>query len=487
MSIIKIEQLSFAYPGSYDNVFEDLNLQIDTAWRLGLIGRNGRGKTSLLKLLLGEYEYSGKIISSVPFDYFPYTVENPERSTEEILRELCPFAEQWELLRELSHLKLDAAVFPRPFRTLSKGEQAKVLLAALFLKEGHFLLIDEPTNHLDAAARDLVARYLGGKSGFILVSHDRCFLDCCVDHILALNRSNVEIRKGNFSSWFSNFESQQESERRQDQRIKSDIKRLKQSSLRSAEWSDRVEASKTGAADKGYVGHKAAKMMRRSKSIEARQQRAIKEKSQLLKNEETAERLKLSPLLHYDTRLVQFSEVRVFYHDAPVCPPVSFTLNRGDRIFLNGHNGSGKSSILKLLIGEPLRYTGTIRKASGLLISYVPQDCSWMKGSLRQFSVESHIDESQFKAILHKIGFQQTQFEKDIQDLSDGQKKKLLIARSLCQSAHLYVWDEPLNFIDLYSRLQIEQLIAGFSPTMVLVEHDRAFQNAIATELVNLW
>lgn len=486
MSIIKIEQLSFAYPGSYDNVFDGLTLQIDTDWRLGLIGRNGRGKTSLLKLLLGEYEFSGKIISSVPFDYFPYAVKDPERSTEEILGELCPHAGQWELLKELSHLGLDAGVFSRSFRTLSKGEQTKVLLAALFLKEGHFLLIDEPTNHLDAAARDLVARYLRKKSGFILVSHDRRFLDCCVDHILALNRAGVEIRKGNFSSWFSNFESQQESERRQDQRIKRDIKRLKQSSLRSAEWSDRVEASKTGAADKGYVGHKAAKMMQRSKSIEARQQRAIEEKSRLLKNQETAEHLKLSPLSHYEAKLAQFTNVQVFYHELPVCGPVSFAINQGDRLFLDGHNGSGKSSILKLLVGEPLRHTGTVRRASGLVISYVPQDCSWMQGSLRQFSTESHIDESQFKAILHKIGFQQTQFEKNIQDLSDGQKKKLLIARSLCQSAHLYVWDEPLNFIDLYSRMQIEQLIAGFAPTMVLVEHDRAFQNAVATELISI-
>ena len=104
-------------------------------------------------------------------------------------------------MRELSYLDLEDDVLWRPFDTLSNGEQTKVLLAALFLNEGHFLLIDEPTNHLDMKAREQVAAYLKKKKGFILVSHDRWFLDHCVDHILSLNRTNIEVQSGNFSSW----------------------------------------------------------------------------------------------------------------------------------------------------------------------------------------------------------------------------------------------------------------------------------------------
>ena len=289
MSMIKIENLTFSYPTSYDNVFENVSFQVDTDWKLGFVGRNGRGKTTFLNLLLGKYEYSGKILSSVQFDYFPYPVSDKNRITEDILQEICPLAEEWELMRELSYLDVDVDVLWRPFETLSNGEQTKVLIAALFLNEGHFLLIDEPTNHLDAKARKSVAAYLKKKKGFILVSHDRRFLDDCVDYILSINRANIEVQRGNFSSWMSNFERQQEFELAQNERLQKDIRRLQQSAKRAAVWSERVEASKIGAADKGYVGHKAAKMMKRSKSIEARQQQTIEQKSALLKNMETGE------------------------------------------------------------------------------------------------------------------------------------------------------------------------------------------------------
>ena len=486
MSMIKIENLTFSYPTSYDNIFEDVNIQIDTDWKLGFVGRNGRGKTTLLNLLLGKYEYSGKIHTTVQFDYFPYSVADKSQFTNEIFFEIAPAAEEWELMRELSYLDMEADVLYRLFETLSNGEQTKVLLAALFCNEGHFLLIDEPTNHLDVKAREIVAAYLKKKKGFILVSHDRRFLDGCVDHILSLNRASIEVQSGNFSSWMTNFERQQEFELAQNMRLQKDISRLQQAAKRSAIWSDRVEASKIGAVDKGYVGHKAAKMMKRSKTIEARQQQAIEQKSGLLKNIETAENLKIAPLMYHVDTLVSFSDVAICYDGNNVCEPVSFTVQRGERVVLDGKNGSGKSSLLKLLVGEPIEHSGMIQMGSGLVISYVPQDTSHLKGMLSDFADENHIDESLFKAILRKMDFERIQFEKDIQDFSDGQKKKVLIAKSLCEQAHLYVWDEPLNFIDVYSRMQIEQLIKEYSPTMVLVEHDSVFRETVATKTVQL-
>ncbi len=486
MSMIRVENLTFSYPSSYDTIFDNVNFQIDTDWKLGFVGRNGRGKTTLLNLLLGKYEYSGKIISSVQFDYFPYPISDKKQMTEDILREVCPLAEEWELMRELSYLDVNADVLWRPFETLSNGEQTKVLLAALFLNEGHFLLIDEPTNHLDAAAREKVSEYLKKKKGFILVSHDRRFLDGCVDHILSLNRANVEVQSGNFSSWIANFERQQEFELAQNTRLRKDISRLQKSAKRSAVWSDRVEASKRGAADKGYVGHKAAKMMKRSKVIEARKSQAIEQKSALLKNAETVDTWKIQPLEYHTNMLMSFSDVSVIYDGRQVCKPVTFELQSGERVIIDGKNGSGKSSLLKLLSNYPIEHTGTVTIGSGLVISYVPQDTSHLKGRLFEFAEKNNLDESLFKAILRKMDFERVQFEKDIKDFSGGQKKKVLIAKSLCERAHLYVWDEPLNFIDVYSRMQIEQLIESFSPTMLLVEHDIAFRDAIATKIVNL-
>ena len=486
MSMIRVENLTFSYPSSYDTIFDNVNFQIDTDWKLGFVGRNGRGKTTLLNLLLGKYEYSGKIISSVQFDYFPYPISDKKQMTEDILREVCPLAEEWELMRELSYLDVNADVLWRPFETLSNGEQTKVLLAALFLNEGHFLLIDEPTNHLDATAREKVSEYLKKKKGFILVSHDRRFLDGCVDHILSLNRANVEVQSGNFSSWIANFERQQEFELAQNTRLRKDISRLQKSAKRSAVWSDRVEASKRGAADKGYVGHKAAKMMKRSKAIEERKNQAIEQKSALLKNAETVDTLKIQPLEYHTNMLMSFSDVSVIYDGRQVCKPVTFELQSGERVIIDGKNGSGKSSLLKLLSNYPIEHTGTVTIGSGLVISYVPQDTSHLKGRLSEFAEKNNLDESLFKAILRKMDFERVQFEKDMKEFSGGQKKKVLIAKSLCERAHLYVWDEPLNFIDVYSRMQIEQLIEKFSPTMLLVEHDMAFRDAVATKVIEI-
>ena len=126
MSMIKVENLTFSYSTSYDNIFEDVNFQIDTDWKLGFIGRNGRGKTTFLNLLMGKYEYGGRIHSSVTFDYFPYPVYDKSKMTLDILMEVCPLAQEWEFMKELSELAVEAEVLWRPFDTLSNGEQTKV-------------------------------------------------------------------------------------------------------------------------------------------------------------------------------------------------------------------------------------------------------------------------------------------------------------------------------------------------------------------------
>ena len=133
-----------------------------------------------------------------------------------------------------------------------------------------------------------------------------------------------------------------------------------------------------------------------------------------------------------------------------------------------------------------MAYTGTAAIGSRLVISYVPQSAAHLRGTLSDYAKKSNIDESLFKTILRKMDFERTQFEKNMQDFSDGQKKKVLLARSLCEQAHLYVWDEPLNYIDIYSRMQIEQLIQEFSPTMIFAEHDQAFKNTVATKTISL-
>ncbi len=492
MSLINISNLTFAYEGSFDNIFENVSFQIDTDWRLGFTGRNGRGKTTFLNLLLGKYEYQGSISSSAGFEYFPFEVADKSRDTIDVVGEIIRDSPFWELQRELSILEVSDDVLYRSFSSLSNGEQTKVLLAALFQKENRFLLIDEPTNHLDMEARKLVSAYLNRKKGFILVSHDRSFLDSCVDHILSINKTNIEIQKGNFSSWWNNKQDQDRYELAENERLKKDMNRLKAASKRALEWSEKVEKTKNGTKnsgikpDKGYVGHKAAKMMKRSKSIESRQEAAAEEKAKLLKNVEAAEALKITPLEYHANRLVRAEKLSVFYGSKKVAGDISFTIEQGDRIAVCGRNGCGKSSLLKLILGEEIAFTGTLQRGSNLVISYVSQDTSFLNGDLTRFAEEYHLEESLFKAILRKLDFSRAQFEKNMEDYSGGQKKKVLLAKSLCEKAHLYVWDEPLNFIDVFSRMQIEQLLRQSGATVLFVEHDRSFADEVATKTVLL-
>jgi len=492
MSLINISNLTFAYEGSYDNIFENVSFQIDTDWKLGFTGRNGRGKTTFLNLLLGKYEYSGTILSSVSFDYFPYEISDRSKNTLDIIEGVYTDFELWQLEKELSLLDVDCDVLYRPFDTLSNGEQTKVLLASLFLKDNNFLLIDEPTNHLDSKARVIVSNYLSSKKGFILVSHDRMFLDNCIDHILSINRTNIEIQKGDFSSWCYNKELQDNFELAENEKLKKDIAKLSVSAKRTASWSNEVEQTKYGSLnsglkpDKGYIGHKAAKMMKRSKAIESRRQDAIMEKSKLLKNLETVESLSIRPLIYPSKRLIEFADVSVFYGSKTICENINFIVEQGERIALQGKNGCGKSSILKLVIGEDISFNGSLYVGNHITISYVSQDTSFLTGNLESFAKEHHIDESLFKSILRKLDFSRVQFEKDMSSFSEGQKKKVLLAKSLCEKAHLYIWDEPLNFIDVLSRVQIEDLILKSKPTMLFVEHDQSFAFNIATRSVLL-
>ena len=328
MSLINISNLTFAYDGSYDNIFDNVSFQIDTDWKLGFTGRNGKGKTTFLNLLMGKHEYRGKISSNVSFQYFPHTVTDNTKTTGSIIEEISPSHQEWELLRELSLLSVDDDVLTRPFETLSNGERTKIMLASLFLGDNNFLLIDEPTNHLDADGRSIVSHYLNGKSGFILVSHDRAFLDGCVNHILSINRANIEVQRGNFSSWLSNKERQDNFELAENEKLKKDIKRLEKAARQSSGWADKVESTKIGMgiADRAYIGEKSRRMQQRRKNLERRQQSSIEEKSELLKNVESLESLKITQLAYHKPQYLSLNDAGIYYGDKNVCAGISFTV-----------------------------------------------------------------------------------------------------------------------------------------------------------------
>ncbi|MCR4813715.1 MAG: ATP-binding cassette domain-containing protein [Lachnospiraceae bacterium] len=517
MALIQVSNLSFTYEGSSDPIFEDVSFQIDTDWKLGFIGRNGKGKSTFLKLLSGELEYSGSISTDTVFDYFPYPVQNEdlEECADSLMEKWKPGVESWKVLMELNDLHCDSEILYRPFKTLSFGERTKVMLAVLFSGGNSFLLIDEPTNHLDRNAREIIREYLSGKKGFILVSHDRDLLDAVSDHVLVLSRASIEVQAGNFSSWWENKKRADSFAISENEKHRKEINKLKASADRVGRWASKSEGTKIGfdpfkendrnISTRSYIGAKTKKMEARVKSFEKRIDKEIEEKEGLLKDIENVSDLKLNPLTYHKARLLECRDFSLKYNDAttPVVQNLTFEIRSGERVFLQGGNGCGKSSFIKAVLlanasdrafddgagdGGFVNYsvTGTLAPASGLIISYISQDTSHLRGSLKDYAEENGLDFTLLLSLLRKLDLERVQFEKNMEDYSEGQKKKVLIASSLITPAHLYIWDEPLNYIDVFSRMQIEKLIETYAPTMLIVEHDKAFADKLATKTVLL-
>ena len=508
MTQISVNNLTFYYDGSFDNVFENVSFSIDTNWKLGFVGRNGKGKTTFLNLLLGKYSYKGSIDTSIVFDYFPYQISEAQMKlpAAEFMEELKVGCESWRVICELTKLNEDAEILYRTFGTLSPGERTKILLAVLFSGENDFLLIDEPTNHLDQNARESVKNYLSSKKGFILVSHDRDLLDTCIDHCLVLNRKSIEVQSGNFSSWWENKQRKDKYAVVENEKHLKEIRKLQQASRQTAEWANKSEQSKIGfdpvkehdrsVGTRAYIGAKTKKMQSRVKQMEARIAREIDEKEGLLQDLEETVDLKLQQLNHHKNTLIRGREYCMKYADSEsfVIENLSFEINRGDRVAISGKNGCGKSSLIKSILQKNgmdqeefcILENGVCELASGLVISYVGQNTSDLKGDIISFCLKHGLDRSLFCTILRQLDMERVQFLKNIEEYSEGQKKKVLLAASLLKPAHIFIWDEPLNYIDVFSRMQIEKLLLEHQPTMLFVEHDVRFCEKIATKMIEL-
>jgi lincosamide and streptogramin A transport system ATP-binding/permease protein len=523
MSSIIINSLTYYYSSPIDTILENLTLDISTDWKLGLIGRNGKGKTTLLNLIRGSLEpVKGEIFSPIDTFYFPFIPAGNANITFDVIREnIAPFrfwnAEMERLLnkadeeslslygdilekytaldgfavdslieKEVRKIGLSEDLLTRDFNTLSGGEQTRTLLISLFLKKNSFLLIDEPTNHLDLKGRIKLGEYLNNKKGYILVSHDRYFLDICVDHILSINKSDVRINKGNYSQWKYNSDLEESFEKRKKESLSREVKSLEAAAKKRRAWSNNKEKEKCGAEDKGFIGHRAAKLMKRAISIENRVSDKIEEKKSLLKNFEKKRTLKLDAKSASDELIAYVENVSFAYGQNEVLKNISLYLKKGSRIAITGSNGSGKTSLLKILTKEIKPDEGTVFTKSGVTTCYTRQNPLWNKGYLRDYLYEYKIDETVFRNILAVLGSGGEIFERPLETFSRGEIKKVELCRSFIQPYDLLIWDEPLNYLDIASREQIEKVLLESNPTMIFVEHDLAFINNTATEIIRL-
>jgi lincosamide and streptogramin A transport system ATP-binding/permease protein len=514
MSQILLNKVSYSYKKYYESIFEDVTLNIDTDWKLGLIGRNGRGKTTLLRLIHGDLiPDKGRIMKEVDTEVFPYEntciytmtmdviKENIGglRSMEDNLLDLDVLqryldADGYEIeskIRiEMNRMKLSEELLDQKYDLLSGGEKTKVLLIALFLRKNAFILLDEPTNHLDIEGKQAIAEYLRRKKGFIVVSHDREFLDKVIDHVISINKEDITIEKGNYSTWKNNKDLKEQYEFRTQVRLQKEILSLEKRAVTARDWAAVAEKEKNPYASRTARGNgsRSAKLMRQAKTSEKQVNLKLEEKKSLLLNYEISKELTINQESLEDTCLVRVKNLNFGYYDSLLIQDISMKIYVGDVIWIRGKNGAGKSTLLKLL--SQRIPTDCIELAEGLVISEAYQEPLWDKGFLKDLYIgesnEGKENFERFDALCHSFDLPHDYLDRPLETYSSGEKKKVDIARALSKKNQLLFLDEPLNFMDVYFREQLEKAIIDYRPTMVFVEHDERFGNNIANIVLEL-
>lgn len=522
-STMTIKDMEFSYAGHFKPVFKEVNLQLNSDWKLGLIGRNGRGKTTLLKLIHGSLKADkGTITKPTKTEIFPYAYADqytltldvikdnigPYKRLEEKMEQLekstgmmdqIAYAEtisaygeiegfelEAHIQREFNLIHLSPQLLDRPFHTLSGGEKTKALIVALFLRKNHFLLLDEPTNHLDIEGKASLATYLAAKKGFVIISHDRAFLDTCVDHILSINKCQIALEKGTFSSWNNNRLQREAFELKRKEHLEAEIKQMERAARQSRRFSMDREKGKSGAFDSGFEGARAARLMKRAKNIERRKDEQLMEKKELLKDYEHIPRLILKQEEADYKQLICVQDLSFAYGDHDVLRKLSFNVEKRDRIWIRGANGTGKSTLLNILRGRLKGYQGILKVQHDLMISESFQEALWKQGTLRDILIEAKIDETTFRRVLAYFHMHEEFFERPLETFSQGELKKIDLARAMAVPNQLMILDEPLNYMDLFFRQQLEKAIQHFMPTLIFVEHDVVFGEAIANKEITL-
>ncbi len=512
--ILQASSLGYRYTAQHDPLFSNLNFTLYAGDHVALLGANGTGKTTLLGLLSGTLPLqSGQITHAEPFylrqedtltgrrqssdtvldavlgSYPDLELLHAERLRSEAagvpdpLRYadlLATFAERGgydveaTLQAELGALGYTPELLARPLTDLSGGERRLLRLVAAFARPQTLLLLDEPTNYLDERATAYLTRKVqDSAAACLIVSHDRRFLDDTVGSVLELERGGLRRYSGNYSSFWAQKETEYRDRVRQAGKLKREITQLKEQERTYKVWGARKEKEKSrvkseGPVDKGFIGARAARLMRRGIQAKERLQGRITD----------LEDAKPWVEKRY---AVAFAEVAV---PSGVClgardvslpgrrAKVSLTLEHGERLALAGTNGSGKTTLLRALLGLA-RSTGEVTWDSRAQIGYLPQrwdDAHDAEPVAARFARPDH---PHARTLLGALGVSGAAFAEPLANLSEGQKRKVRLAEVIVQKPNVLVLDEPTTHLDYVSVEMLEAALMDFQGTLLLVSHDR--------------
>ncbi len=513
--MLQIKSLGKAYRGDW--LFRSLDFQINERDRIGLVGDNGTGKSTLMKMIAGlTPPDEGEVVGArdLTFGYLPQdglfahgrtlleeslTVFEPlkalEREIRGLEREMADLQHRSpEYEKKLARYSLISHQFQlhegyaleakagavllglgftqqdlqRPCDDFSGGWQMRIALGKLLLQQPGLLLLDEPTNHLDLEARNWLEEYLHAYPyALVLVSHDRYFLDSSVQRILEIRNKSVHFYRGNYADFLRQRE-----------------EKLEQ--LRAAYEAQQKEIARIKAfADKfRYKATKAAQVQSRLKDLERMELVEIPPENKPI-------HIRFPEGPRTGRIVLELADVKAGYGGVPVFDGLNFILEKGERVALVGPNGAGKSTMMKMLAGRLPLMEGQRKEGHNVIVSYFSQDQDDLLSSSKTvwdevYSVAPNHIVPQLRTLLGCFLFSGDSIEKPVSVLSGGERSRLVLCRLLLSPANCLLLDEPTNHLDIRSKDMLMDSLKEYEGTIVFVSHDRYFLDGLATKVLEV-
>jgi ATP-binding cassette subfamily F protein 3 len=514
-----------------DPVLRNISFTVTPGQRIGIVGPNGVGKSTLLRMIMGEIAPDEGSVQFIPFNLrvgylaqgldlseVPRTLGDfllPEqvllRATEAEIERLSDALatataaefdhvlsvythalEQLEMLSAvddsnrvmgllaglgLAHFGLDT-----PVNILSGGQKTRLGLVALLRKDPQLLVLDEPTNHLDITALTWLEDWLiQFEGGVVMVSHDRTFLDQTATHILALdeNTRSANLYPGNYRGYVLAMQSEQDKHWAEWRDQQAEIARLRADATRMMSWAVRRENTVGG-------DYKARKLARRAKAKEKRLERYLTADERVEKPPQTWNlKLDFGDLPTPGQQVIELQNLSVGYlPDAPLLRAINLTVRAGERVVLAGQNGLGKTTLIKTIMGDLSPLVGQVRLGASVKIGYLAQEQEFLnlaEDALTHLLREARFSHTSARSFLHYFLFAGDDVFRPTGLLSYGERSRLMLAILVARGANFLILDEPINHLDIPSRELFEQALGNFQGSVLAVVHDRYFVDKFAT------
>jgi ATP-binding cassette subfamily F protein 3 len=510
MGVLRVNGLSKAF--GIDELFSDVSFELSRGEKVGLIGGNGTGKTTLFRCLLGLEEIDSGEAAMPAGETVGYVEQDASFTKETLYEELCSayqdvlarqsdmrrlekliektgHTEQAELIKEYAKAveafergggyEYESVVrrvafglgftdedFPRPVTTFSGGQKTRICLARALIRQPDFLFLDEPTNHLDIGMVEWLEEFLLSYAGGVLIiSHDRYFLDKVTTKILELENNTLTVYRANYTGYL-----QQKSER--------------VAALTSAYEKQQAYIAKTEAyIDRFRAGIK-------SKQARGRQSQLNRlERIVLPASEARFDYFAFNPPGECAERVAELIEAAAAYGNKVIFEKLSLLIRRGDGVALVGANGAGKTTLLKLLTGDLAPAAGRVKLGSRVKLGYFSQEHEGLNNKYRvidELMIDYGLGEERARHYLGAFLFSGDDVFKSVSDLSGGEKARLALLKLMLTGANFLILDEPTNHLDIPAKEAIEEAIAAFPGTFLTVSHDRYFLDKVANCVVEL-